>query len=244
MALTTTAYVALALAAASAGAQYHNTTSTARRQDQEAAAGIRTQSGIQQRADARVNEEVERLKTSTAEDERAKRTSDFMTALSNARGKTEEGLDANAGLGSTFGNAATAARGGLNERGATTAGLLAGIDAPGLQRQGEAFDYGNLATDISLFNRESQGAQFLTDLRTRSIRRSPGIDAGAQFMGGLSSGLAGAGGAGAGAGAFASGNPYKGGIPGKSAASGWGSLSSQPTNDQLLAAMRYGMGGT
>jgi hypothetical protein len=73
-----------------------------------------------------------------------------------------------------------------------TAGLMAGIDAPGLQRQGEGFGYGRLATDINLLGRESQGNNFIDELMVNiARRRNPGLDAAAALLSGL--GKAGAG---------------------------------------------------
>lgn len=232
MALTTG--TALALAAAAAAGQYYNTQQTAKRQDREAAAGIRTQAGIQRRADARVNEEVERLESSTAEDERATRTNEFMQQLRTARGTTERGLEG-VGLGDAFQAAAAGARSDLQRQGETTAGQLATIDAAGLQRQGEGFGFGNLATDLGLISRESGGQQFLTDLRTRAIRRNPLIDAGSAFLGGVAGGL----GAGAGAAGSAAASSIGSGASGIGAGI-YGSLS----GNQLAAAMRGIPGGS
>lgn len=219
MALATSTAAALwaaAAAAAAAGVSQHNTNRTISRQDREQAAGIQRQSRIQQRADQQVNTEVDALENSTAADERSARMAEYMKTLGAARNKTEGGLE-NDALGDAFSASAQAAKGDLKTKGETTANLMAGVDAAGLQRQGEAFRFGNLATDIGLIGRESAGQQFLTDLRTRSIRRNPYLDATAAGLQGAAGGLAGA---------------------GTGAAS---SAMTQPTTQQLIAAMR-GMG--
>ena len=59
---------------------------------------------------------------------------------------------------------------------AQRAGIQARIDAPQLQRQDEAFGYGRAATDLDLIRRESQGDEFVNQLRLRAIRRRPGMD--------------------------------------------------------------------
>lgn len=202
MALTTSTMIGLALAAAAAGAQQYNTKKTLDKQDASAAQGIRDQSRIQKEGDKKVQEQVDKIKASRSEDERAARMTDYMKTLTSARKKTDTGLE-NAALGEAFNAAGAAAKGDLAAKGASTANLLAGVDAAGMQRQGEAFDFGRLATDIGLIGRESQGQQFLTDLRTRSIRRNPWIDVAAATMQGAAGGLAGAGGAASGAGAAA-----------------------------------------
>jgi len=67
-----------------------------------------------------------------------------------------------------------------------------------MQRQGEAFGYGHLATDIGLIGRESAGQRFIDELRLNSIRRSAGMDLAAGLMG-AASGAVGAGASAAGA---------------------------------------------
>lgn len=194
MAVASSTVAALALAAAAAGAQQYNTNKTLSRQDASAAQGIRDQSRIQKEGDKKVQEQVDKIKGSRADDERATRMADYMKTLTAARKKTDTGLE-NSALGEAFNAAGAAAKGDLAAKGASTAGLLAGVDAAGMQRQGEAFDFGRLATDIGLIGRESQGQQFLTDLRTRSIRRNPWIDVAAATMQGAAGGLAGGAGA-------------------------------------------------
>ena len=63
-----------------------------------------------------------------------------------------------------------------------SAGLMSRIDAPGMQRMGEGFSRGHLGTDVGLIAREASGQAFMDDLRLRSIRRNPWIDAAAQAM--------------------------------------------------------------
>ena len=182
MAMTTSTMIGLGLAAAAAGAQQYNTRQTAKRQDQQAAAGIRQQGIRQQAADARVNEAVSELEGSTAEAARAQRLDEYMTGLRRNRGNMQSGLAPSIGSQAFRDDSARAAEDVQNyaER---SAGLLSRIDAPAMQRQGEAFGMGNLATDIGLIGRQSAGDQFINDLRLRAIRRNPWIDAGAQVAG-------------------------------------------------------------
>lgn len=210
--------VPLLLTALGTAAQVYNTNRTLSAQDNEAARGIRRQSDIQRRADARVNAEVDTLAQSSNADERAQRMQDYLKTLGTARQKTEAGLD-NEALGSAFNEAGDKAKGELAAEGSTRANLMSGIDAPGLQRQGEAFGFGNLATDVGLIGRESAGQQFLTDLRMRSQRRNPWLDFGGSALQGLGQGMA------------------TRGTGGMSGAGG------NITNDQWLAAMRQVGGG-
>jgi hypothetical protein len=224
MALTTSTIVALAAAAAAAGVSTYNTNRTLSRQDAEAARGIERQGRIQRNTDQRVNEEVANLERSSAMDERAKRLTDYMTTLSRVKRKTNAGLENGEAFGNDFVSAANDATTSLAEQGATRADLMAGVDAPGLQRQGEAFNFGRLATDVAGFQRESSGADWLTRLRMQGIRRSPGLDALASTLQGVGSAA--------------------GTMGGGSAAAGGASAVSDLSNDDIVAMMRWGMGGT
>lgn len=193
MALTTGTMLALGLAAASAGGNYYNTQQTAKRQDNAAADSIRNQSRIQRRADERVNEEVGELEASTSADERASRMGQYMETLRKGKGQLEAGLTGNIGS-DTFRADAARAAGDVQAYAGDNASLMSRMDAPGLQRQGEAFGYGNLGTDLDLIQRQSQGQSFMDDLRMRSIRRNPWIDAASSFAGRAAGVMAGGGG--------------------------------------------------
>lgn len=214
-----TSGAALAMLLGGGALSAYNTNQVASAQDREAARGIRRQAEIQQRADRRVNEEVSSLESSTNADEKAARTADFLRALISARAKTESGLSGREG-GEAFQKSAATAREDLQTQGQTSAGLLAGIDAPALQRQGEAFGYGRLGTDINLLGRESSGQDWITQLRTASIRRNPWLDLGSSLLTGTAMGAA-----------------------GKAAPAIAWPTAKPPSNDEIIAAMRgYGMG--
>lgn len=202
MAITTGTAIALALAAASAGMQYHNTRQTARRQDQQAAQSIRNQTRIQREADDKVNAKVDELAGSTSRDDRQRAMDSYVAALRRGRGKTQAGFDP--GFGSAaFQQGAEEAAQGVETYGLERAGLMSRMDAPTLQRQGEAVATGHLATDISRIGRESSGQRFIDDLRLRAIRRNAGLDLAAGLLGGAGGAVAGMGGGGAAADAFA-----------------------------------------
>lgn len=203
MAVATTTWLALAAMAASAGVQYQNTKNTANRADATAAQGIRQQSRKQAEADAKVNEEVEKLKGSTADDERRQRLTDYMQTIQRSKGQITSGLTPQVGSDAFKGDAAAAAQGAEAATG-DRAGLLARIDAPGMQRQGEGFGFGNLATDINMIGRESKGDAFINEMRLRAIRRNPYMDM-------LASGLSAAGSA-AGSSGSTGGGQYTGNI--------------------------------
>ena len=197
--MATSTMVGLGLAAAAAGANQYNTRQTAKRQDQQAAQGIRQQGIRQQAADAKVNDQVADLEGSTAQGAREQRLEDYMQGLRRNRGTMQAGLTPTVGSQAFRDDSARAAQDvqGYGER---AAGLLSRIDAPGMQRQSEAFGASNLATDLGLIGRQSSGDQFINDLRLRAIRRNPWIDAGSQVAGAYGASLAMGGGAQAAAG--------------------------------------------
>lgn len=172
---TEAAWVPLAVAALSAGGEYVNTQNTAKRQDQAEAQAIRNQSLIQRKADAKVNDTVQKLAGSTSADERAKRLDDYLGQLRRHQATIQAGLAPAIGSDAFKADSADAATGATNYAD-QTAGLLSRIDAPQLQRQGEGFDYGNLATDLNLLQRDSSGQNFLDQLRARNVRRNAKLD--------------------------------------------------------------------
>ncbi len=180
-------FIPIAIALAGTAAQQAETQRVERKQDQETAQGLLKQSRMQQDADRRVNDEVSQLQASTADDARVQRLDQYRQQLQRGRSQAVGGLETPVG-GATFQNDASAARTGVDNAAATTAGLMARIDAPQLQRQDEAFGYGRLATDIDTASRNSRQQQFLDQLRLRAIRRRPEMDL-------LAGGLTAAGGA-------------------------------------------------
>lgn len=197
MAIATSTAIALALAAAAAGGTYYNTQNTAKRQDEAAADSIRNQSLLQKKADTQVNDTVQKLQGSTSADANAQRLDDYMNVLRANKGKQDNGLTPSIGS-QTFQTDSANRAAGSNDYAAKTAGLMARMDAPGIQRQQEGFDYGNLSTDLGLIKRDSQGQSFLDQLRLNGIRRNAKIDLASSLA---ASGAGAAYGAGAGAGA-------------------------------------------
>lgn len=192
MAMTTSTMIGLGLAAAAAGANQYNTNKTASRQDQQAAQGIRQQGVRQQAADAKVNDAVAELEGSTAESARAQRLDEYMAGLRRNRSGMQSGLTPTIGS-QAFRDDSARAVGDVQDYAERSAGLLSRIDAPAMQRQGEAFGMGNLATDLGLIGRQSAGDDFVNRLRMSAIRRNPWIDAGASVAGAAGGNLIGSG---------------------------------------------------
>lgn len=189
-------FIPLAIGLAGAAAQSAETKRVERKQDDQLAMSLIEQGKKQKEADTKVNEEVQELQASTAADERADRLDEYMQGLQRGRkGWESGGIDPAIGSDAFKADSAKAAEG-VQQYAADTAGLVARMDAPGLQRQGEAFGYGNLATDLNLVGRESRGQRFIDELRMRAIRRNPNVDLAA----GVATGVAGAMGGGMGGG--------------------------------------------
>ena len=185
------AAIPLVMMAVGTAAQVHNTNQTAKRQDRQAAEAIRNQSRLQRQADAKVNEQVAELEGSSSADERAQRLNQYFDILQSKRNNMQSGLTPMVGS-STFRDDSAAAAQGVQDQAQTTAGLMARMDAPQMQRQGEAFGFGRLGTDIGLIGRQSAGQRFIDDLRLSSIRRNPWLDAAGGLASSYGSGMAGA----------------------------------------------------
>ncbi|MCF3455421.1 hypothetical protein [Stenotrophomonas maltophilia] len=192
-------FIPIALAVAGTAMQQAETDRVARKQDQATAQSLLNQSRRQQEADTKVNEQIAKTEASNSADERAQALSQFTQQLQRSRKQAVAGLESPIG-GQAFQADSTAARAGSDSAAARTAELMARIEAPRLQRQDEAFDYGRLATDIDGLSREAAGQSFIDQMRLRNIRRRPGMDL-------LSGGLMAAGGAMAGGGAGAAAAP-------------------------------------
>ena len=185
----------LAIGAMAAGslASAYNTRQTAKRQDAQAAQSIRNQADIQRRADAKVNEHVAELQGSNAEGERKQRMADYMAQLTRNRSAIAGGLQPGIG-GDAFQSDAQTALEGVDAKAMGDAGLLARMDAAGMQRQREGTAAGKLGTDIGMIGRESKGQQFIDELRLRGIRRNGGLDLASGLLGAVGSGMAAGGG--------------------------------------------------
>lgn len=182
-------WIPLVLSAVSAGASAKNAHDTAKRQDNEAAAGIAAQAGRQRQADSRVSEEVQALDASNPEAERAAATNDFLGQLRQARG---DQYNTNA-VGASSDEFSTDAKKGASnvvDFGKKQAGTLARISAPGRQRTNEQVSFGRLGSDLGQIGRGAEGDAFLSQLRLRGISRNPWIDAASQLGQGAANGMA------------------------------------------------------
>lgn len=160
--------------ALSQGSQMH----AMRKQDREAAAGIRRQGEIQQRAGQRVQKQIQELQASNPEAERKASMDSFMSALQKARAVPGgESFGTPGATSKRFAADVSSAREGADAEGAAAAGQLARIDAPILQRRREAEATGRTVSDLSMLERDSAAEDFLTKLRVSRIAPNPWLQA-------------------------------------------------------------------
>lgn len=189
------AAVPYALAALSAGVGAWQADDTSKRQDREAAAGIRQQGATQRQADERVNAELAQLEGSSPEQERRASQDAFMQELQRSRATAASSMPGVAGASGRYGSDLVAADAAATGTAAKVADLMARINAPALQRQREGSSFGRAGSDLNVLGRRSAGDDFITQLRARSIRANPWITAGGQVLGGVGAGMASGGGA-------------------------------------------------
>jgi hypothetical protein len=163
--------------------------STSTPQDRQLAESIRGQARRQEEADAKVNEEVRKLEQSNAADERAGRLQQYFQTIGRNRRDVQGGITPGIGGAEFQGDAAKAAAA-LDAYGGGQAALASRIDAPLVQRQGEGFSYGNLATDLSRIGREVAGQAFVDQVKLNRIRRDPWLDAAGSTLQGAGQGMA------------------------------------------------------
>lgn len=187
--------VAMALGSAALG--WWNQEQLAKKQDQQAARTITNQAAEQRKADAKLADLVKNLGASNQEEERAQQQGRYLDTLRLGA--------ASSGVQPVMGNVSDAYRAGTaaaNEDvanfGADRAGLLARMDAPQLQRMNEGILFSNTGVDLDQIRRGASGQAYLDDLRLKSLRANPWVDALSQAGMAYAGGMAGGGGSAAG----------------------------------------------
>lgn len=180
MAIATTTALALA-AMAAAGAQTYNTVQTAKKQDKQAAAGITAQAANQRRANAKITDTIDKVGANDASGARATAGKQYLDQVQASMGKANAGL-ARKHLNADFDQRAGGAAAANVDYGKQTADLMARMDAPVLQRQGEANLMGNTGMDLSALGSKIQGDAFLNNMAMNGIHRSPYIDFASQAL--------------------------------------------------------------
>jgi hypothetical protein len=162
----------------------------ASKQDAALAQGMRQQGARQREANARVDQELEKLKTSNADAERKSANDQYMQQLQRTRAAAEGSVPGVVGGSDRFASDVIAQNAAAEQTSAKIADLMSRIAAPALQRQRENTGFGRLTSDVGVIGRGSAGDDFLTQLRVRGIRANPWVTAGAGVLGGAAQGMA------------------------------------------------------
>ncbi len=183
------AWVPAAIAAVGAGATAYSTDEARKQKDEALLAGMETQSLRQDEADAAVNAQLEQLKTSNSEAERAQAADAFVSQLRKSRAQAEGASTAGATSDAFKRDTATAAQD-VSQFGTKAANVLARINAPIQQRQREGVQTGRLGQQLSVISRNAGGDDFLTQLRAGQARPNPWVAAGGEVAQGVGQGMA------------------------------------------------------
>jgi hypothetical protein len=145
---------------------------TAKKRDKATLQSMQRQNELQRKASARTMADLNKLEQSTPDEENATRQSQVRTQLRKAQAMALAGINPTGG-----GDAVTDL---ADQAGTTAVGYgdfinreLAGIDAPGLQRQGEAFDRADTNSGLARLRRDSGQESNLLRLRMAGIRDNP-----------------------------------------------------------------------
>lgn len=215
----------LALSAVSAGASYVNTRNQAKSADRLAAQQLTATNQRQARADQVSAALSNRVANSTPKEEKANRMSGYMEQLQKAKVDSLSGLPEIAGASDTFRRDSANAALGVEGFGSDYADTASVIDAAGDQRRGERKDMARSTLDLGMIQREQQGSDRIFDLKARSIRGNPWLQALSQVAGAAAGATAGMGAGGwsnAGAGASSIVAPQTGGWAG--GVTPWGTM--------------------
>lgn len=167
----------LILTGVGTGTQAINNQISLRRQDRANAAGIRKQSDIQRKSNARVNERIADIAGNTGEAERAKALEGYLNVLRDNEDLTGAAEDPLGLGGERYAERVASGVEGVRKRGTETASRTARIDAPIQQRRNETGRVAGTALDLGELGRQSAAQDFITRLHVASKRPNPWVDA-------------------------------------------------------------------
>jgi len=179
----------LLLSTIGGGTKFINQQAALRRQDRQAAEGIRRQGALQRGANVKVGQQIEDIAGSTGEPERAESLGGFLDALRAAEDTTTGALPSVPGASQRFAERVEGGKKRIATAGTERAGRLSRIDAPRFQRIGEGQRIGLTARDLGEVARQSRAEDFLTQLRVASERPNEFINALGSIASGAGSAL-------------------------------------------------------
>jgi hypothetical protein len=187
-------WIPLVVGGLSAGANYYNTRRTLKKQDNELAAQIIAQGRRQSEADAAVRNAILKTEQSNPDGQRRTALNSYLEQLQRSQGNATAGLGQIGAVSSRYADDADAAGADIAARGQQTADIMSRIDAPVRQRQDEGVNFMRLGTDIDRVRALSDSDRYIGDIRMRSIRRNPWLDALSQAASGFATSFSGGGG--------------------------------------------------
>jgi len=214
---------AVGAAVASAVVSQYNANKVQKKRNQATVASIEEQAKNQRQAAQAVNQNLDTLTASTPEDEYRGRESAIRNQLRQKQAMALAGIQ-NTGGGEAVTSMADAAKPQAIGYGDDINRWISGIDAPMLQRQGEAFDRQNVENRLNVLRRNSAQEDALLRLKLAGIRENPWLSM-------LSQGLS----AYAGAKGFGGGNTMSGGGQGLTNLGGQSAQSFYANGDVLNA---------
>ena len=185
--------IGLILSAAGAGTQYVNNQVALKRQDREAARGIRKQGEIQKESNQRVGEQIDDIAGSTGDAERAEALAGFQDSLRAADSTTQGSLPADAlmlGANPRFAEAVSQGRSQISRDANDRAGRMSIIDAAVTQRMNEGARVGRTVTDLNEKGAQSRAEAFINKLRIAERAPNEFVNMLGQIMSGAGSAIA------------------------------------------------------
>ena len=190
--MCTGAEIGLILAAVGTGTQVVNNQIALKRQDREAARGIRRQGELQAETNRLLGEQIDDIAGSTGETERAESLAGFQDALRRSEESTVGALPGDAAVGAAAPRFAEAVQQGLNkirQASGDQAGRLSVIDSALFQRMNEGDRVANTVTDMREQARRSRAEDFITQLRIADRRPNEFVNALGSIMQGAGSAM-------------------------------------------------------
>lgn len=178
------------LTGVSGGASLINNQNTLKRQDRQAAAGIRKNAANQREANSRVNEQIDTLGANSGEAETSDALAAFQNALRSARPETEGSVQDVPGASQRFAERVGQGRASVAADGDAQAERLSIIDGILRQRINEGRGISRTGSDINAIGADISAEDFLTRLRVNSERNNPVVDLLAGIGKGVGSGIA------------------------------------------------------
>ena len=183
--------IPLALAAVSGGAQYVNSQNVARKQDQTLAAQIRNQNQLQQQADAKTAQLIQKEGQSTDTQDKAKSQAQFNQALAQKMPQAAPALNVPGAVSAAYKNSKSDAALGISDYANNLSDVTSSIDAPTMERQRDQIqNIDPYQTSIGLLSRQNAGDNYLYNLKLNNIRANPWLSLISGVAGGAAGGLA------------------------------------------------------